>query len=103
MYRALIAEAVVYKILNFNPVFLNFFVPAVHFGTSSKFVAHLDQSADLDNVVEWLERRDCDQHGLGSKPTRHSVVSLEKTLNHTFPCLAVLESSSRIQSYLYKN
>ena len=20
------------------------------------------------NVVEWLERRDCDQHGLGSKP-----------------------------------
>ena len=21
-------------------------------------------------MVEWLERRDCDRHGLGSKPTR---------------------------------
>ena len=23
-----------------------------------------------DSVVEWLERRDCDGHGLGAKPTR---------------------------------
>ena len=22
------------------------------------------------SVVEWLEHRDCDRHGLGSKPTR---------------------------------
>ena len=24
----------------------------------------------VGRVVEWLERRDCDRHGLGSKPTR---------------------------------
>ena len=27
-------------------------------------------SVYVDSVVEWLERRDCDQHGLDSKPTR---------------------------------
>ena len=24
----------------------------------------------VGSVVEWLKRRDCDQHGFGSKPTR---------------------------------
>ena len=27
-------------------------------------------------VVEWLERRDCDQHNLGSKPTRAILLCL---------------------------
>ena len=27
-----------------------------------------DHKNAFDSVVEWLERRDCDQHGLGSKP-----------------------------------
>ena len=31
----------------------------------------------------------------------HSVVSLRKTLHGTFPCLVVLASSSKFQSYLY--
>ena len=53
-------------------------------------------------VVEWLERRARDQHGLSSKThSRHSVVSLGKTLYGTFPCLVVLASSSKLQSYLY--
>ena len=25
---------------------------------------------NVDSMVEWLECRDCDRHGLGSKPTR---------------------------------
>ena len=33
---------------------------------------------------------------------RHSVVSLGKTLYGTFPCLVVLTSSSKLQSYLYQ-
>ena len=52
-------------------------------------------------MVEWLKRRDYDQHGLGLKPTRAIVVLLEKTLYGTFPCLVVLASSSKLQSYLY--
>ena len=65
------------------------------------------------NVVEWLKRRDCDQRGLGSKPTRtimlcfwrrhHYVVFLEKTLNETFPYLVDLASISKFQSCLDKN
>ena len=47
--------------------------------------------------------------GLVLSPTRsrfktlshHSVVSLGKTLYGTFPCLVVLASSSKLQSYLY--
>ena len=34
--------------------------------------------------------------------SRHSVVSLKKTLNDTFPCLAVLASGFKFQSNLYK-
>ena len=26
------------------------------------------------SVVEWLKRRDCDRHGLGSKPTRATLL-----------------------------
>ena len=52
---------------------------------------------DVGSVVEWLKRRARDQHGLGSKPTR----TLGKTLYGTFPCLVVLASSSKLQSYLY--
>ena len=26
--------------------------------------------SSVGSVVEWLKRRDCDRHGLGSKPTR---------------------------------
>ena len=49
-------------------------------------------------VVEWLESRHCDQHDLGSKPTRNSVVSSGKILYGTFLCLVVLENSSKLQS-----
>ena len=35
------------------------------------------------SVVEWLERCDCDRHGLGSKPTRAILCVLGKdTLRH---------------------
>ena len=56
-----------------------------------------------DIVVEWLESRAYDQHGLGSKITRAILlsVSLGKALYGTFPCLVVLASSSKLQSYLY--
>ena len=57
---------------------------------------------NVGSVVEWLKRRACDQHGLGSKThSRHSVVSLGKTLYGTFPCLVDLASSSKLKSYLY--
>ena len=43
-----------------------------------------------------------EQHGLGSKShSRHSVVSLGNTLYGTFPCLVVLASNFKFQSYLY--
>ena len=57
----------------------------------------------VGSVVEWLKHRTDDQHGLGSKThLRHSVVSLGKTLYGTFPCLVILTSSSKLQSYLYQ-
>ena len=58
---------------------------------------------NVGSVVEWLERRDCDGYDLGFKTySRHSVVSSEKTLYGTFPCLMVLASSSKFQSYFYE-
>ena len=54
-------------------------------------------------MVGWLERQDCDRHGLGSEPTKpHSVVSLEKTLKGTFRCLVILASIFKLKSYLYE-
>ena len=58
----------------------------------------------VGSVVPWLEHRNYDQHDLGSKPTLaiYSFIFLEKTLHGIFPYLAVLTSSSKFQSYLYK-
>ena len=50
-------------------------------------------SADLKE--EWLERWDCDRHGLGSKPTCALCCVLEETLYGTFSCFVVLASSSK--------
>ena len=34
------------------------------------FTKNFTTTIVVGNVVEWLERRDCDQYGLGSKPAR---------------------------------
>ena len=65
-------------------------------------IKHIFLNFALKNVVEWLKRCDCDRHGLGSKIySRDCVLSLGKTLCGTFPCLVVLASSFKLQSYLY--
>ena len=56
---------------------------------------------DDDSVVEWLNSRVYDQHGLSSKPTRAILLCLGKTLYGTSACLVVPASSSKLQSYLY--
>ena len=44
----------------------------------------------VDNVVDWLERRDCDRYDLGSKPTRAILLCpWENTLRY-FPLLGGL-------------
>ena len=55
----------------------------------------------VGSVVEWLERRDCDQHNLSSKPI-HAIILCPGEIHGTFHCLAVLVRSSKIQSYLFK-
>ena len=52
----------------------------------------------------WSSGYGCDRHSLGSKLTRAiGNVSLGKTLNGTFLCLAVSKaSSSEFQAYFYK-
>ena len=52
-------------------------------------------------MVEWLERRDCDQHNLGQSLLA-PFCFLAKTFYGTFPCLVILPSSSKFQSYFYK-
>ena len=47
-----------------------------------------------------VRAHDCDQHGIGSKPT--SVVSLENTLYGPFLSLVILARSYKFQSYLYE-
>ena len=52
-------------------------------------------------AVDGLERRDCDRHGLRSKPTRAILLCpWGKTLYGTFLCLLVLANSSEFQLYL---
>ena len=52
-------------------------------------------------MVEWLNRRDRDRHGLGSKPTRAILLRpWGKTLYGTFPCMVVLASSFKLKSYI---
>ena len=47
----------------------------------------IDLFCQVGRVVEWLERRDCDRHGFGSKPTSAILLcSWEKHL--TTPPLA---------------
>ena len=56
----------------------------------------------VGSVVEWLKRRARDQHGLGLKPTRAILLRpWERHFTALFPCLVVLASSSKLQSYLY--
>ena len=50
---------------------------------------------NVGNVVEWLERLAYDKKSWFKTHSRHSVVSLEKTLYGTFPCLVVSASSSK--------
>ena len=53
----------------------------------------------VGSVVEWLERRDCDRHILGSKSARATLLCLwERHFTSIF--LLVLASSSKFQSYL---
>ena len=50
-----------------------------------------------------LERRDCDRHGLRSKPTRAILLCPWKRHLAAFSCcLVALASSSKFLSYLYK-
>ena len=69
---------------------------------NSRLCVIWQRSRVVGSVVEWLKRR-----AYGSTwswfetHSRHSVVSLGKTLYGTFPCLVVLASSSKLQSYLY--
>ena len=37
-----------------------------------------DKLVIVGSVVEWLERHDCDRHGLGSKPSRAILLSRER-------------------------
>ena len=53
-------------------------------------------------MVKWLKHCAYDQHGLGLKPTHAILLSLGKILYGAFPCLVVLASSSKLQSYLYQ-
>ena len=40
----------------------------------------------VGSVIEWLERRDCDRHDIGSKPTRTILVCCsEKNFTEIFP------------------
>ena len=41
----------------------------------------------LGSVVEWLERRDCEQHSLDSKPTLPILLCLGKVTLRHFPLL----------------
>ena len=53
-------------------------------------------------MLEWLERRNYDLHGLGSKLLR-AIQSYPWERHLTiFFCLVVLASSSKFQSYPYK-
>ena len=56
-------------------------------------------------VTEYLEQRDCDQNGCGSKPTCAILLcpwNFEKHFRAYFLCLADLASSFKFQSYLFK-
>ena len=54
-------------------------------------------------MVEWLKRRDCDRHGLVSKPTCAILLCpYKRHFMALSPCLVVLTSSSKFQLYLYK-
>ena len=56
----------------------------------------------VDIMVKRLQRRVYDQHGLGAKPTRAILLCpWERHFTAQIPCLVVLASSSRLQSYLY--
>ena len=55
----------------------------------------------VDSVVECLERRDCDRHSLGSKLTHAILFCPWERHFKALPCLVVLASSSKFQSYLY--
>ena len=58
--------------------------------------------AKVGSRVEWLECRDCDQHGLSSKSTHTILLCLWKRhFMALFSCLVVLVTSSKFQSYLY--
>ena len=59
---------------------------------------NMNQNNYVGSMAEWLERRACDQYSLGSKPTCAIFFCL---LYDTIPCLVVLASSSKFQSYLY--
>ena len=79
-------------------------------------ISYLDAIAhpELLLLITISSKSSCQQCGQvvkapGSRSTQsrfkthscHSVVSLGKTLYGTFPCLVVLASSSKLQSYLY--
>ena len=53
-------------------------------------------------MVKWLKHCDGDQHGLNSKPT-HAILLCPWERHSILPCLVVLASSSKSQSYLNKN
>ena len=55
----------------------------------------------VDSVVKWLECRDCDQHGVGIKPTR-AILLCSCKRHFTALSLLVRASNSKFQSYLYK-
>ena len=51
----------------------------------------------VGSVIEWLERRAYNQHGLGSKPTRAILLrSWERHFMAFSPYLVVLASSSKL-------
>ena len=44
----------------------------------------------VGSMVEWLKRRNCDRHGLGSKPSRAFCCVLGKDTSQHFPLIGVL-------------
>ena len=56
----------------------------------------------VGSMVEWLERRHRDQHGLGSKPIHAILLCPSERKFAAFSLLGVLASSFKLHSYLYE-
>ena len=78
------------------------FIRKIYFQNTAAVPSEVNATKQT-RVIKWLERRDCDRHGLRSKPTRAILLCPWKRHLAAFSCyLVALASSSKFLSYLYK-